>query len=71
MPINITGQTRRWLDLGSVVHILYETEDGHHVTVCRKIVRSGAIVHGTTRQIKGRKCRECMLKISKRWMREE
>ena len=70
MPINITGQTRRWLDLGSVVHILYETDGDSHITLCRKLLRSGTIIHANMQQVKGMKCQACLKKIKRRGAEE-
>lgn len=62
MPPLVTVGKFRWLHHGNAAHVLYETADGHHRTLCGKLLRGGSVEFAILRNVQG-KCPKCMEKI--------
>lgn len=51
----------RWLTLPRITHILYETDDGHHRTLCGQYLRIGEIRHCRVKDVEIRlQCERCL-----------
>ena len=63
MPMKQTFEShRRWLNHGSAVHAIYETDDGHHRTLCGQLLQGGALFVAHPKQVK-RACPMCRARI--------
>ena len=63
--VNDVGQKRRWLDLGRMIHAVYEHCDGHTRTMCGELCQGGSIFHATTKDVRHKRtCKKCLQRIT-------
>ena len=60
--INADTAKRRWIAIWSVSHILYETDQGHHRTVCGILSKGEPIVCAKMEEVR-RHCPKCVAKL--------
>lgn len=53
---------RRWISIWSVSHVVYETDEGHHRTVCGILSKGEPIVCAKMEEVR-RHCKACVAKL--------